>query len=95
MHTSLSNHLGYKYLQTDHPEITVSALPVAVQVNVLEHLPPHGISRLEALTVDGFDFFSAHIINHYTLGPYTSTQVIYAESRNNVFTEKLTDVKSW
>lgn len=55
MDTDLSDHLGLKGLRPDHPDGTVPALPVVVQFNVLEYLPPHGFPGRESLAVNGLD----------------------------------------
>lgn len=41
MDVDLSDHLGLEGPWADPPDSTVSALPVVVQLNVLEHLSPH------------------------------------------------------
>lgn len=52
MDADLSDHSSLKGLRTDHPNLTVPALPVVVYLNVLEHLPEHGIPGLESFTMD-------------------------------------------
>ena len=55
MDTGLSDHSGLEGLRADQPNRTVPALPVVVQFNVLEHLPPHGLPGLEAFAMDRLD----------------------------------------
>tara|TARA_R110000796_G_scaffold252326_1_gene386101 strand:+ start:7302 stop:7559 length:258 start_codon:yes stop_codon:yes gene_type:complete len=53
--TDLSDHSGLEGLRADHPNRTVPTLPVVVHLDVLEHLPPHGLSGLESLAMDRLD----------------------------------------
>jgi len=49
--TDLIDHTGLEGLWADHPNRTVPALPVVVYLDVLEHLPPHGIPGFKTLTM--------------------------------------------
>jgi len=51
----LSDHSGFEGLRADHPDCTVSALPVVVQLNIREYLSSHGVPRLESLTMNGLN----------------------------------------
>jgi len=53
--TDPRDHSGLEGLRADHPNRTVPALPVVVQFDVFEHLPPHGSPGLEALAMDRLD----------------------------------------
>lgn len=55
MDTGLSDHSSLEGHWADHPDRTVPALPVVVQLNVLEHLSPHRVPRLESLAMYGLD----------------------------------------
>lgn len=55
MDTDLSDHSGFESLRADHPNCTVPALPVVVQLNIFEHLSSHGLPRLESFAMDGLD----------------------------------------
>lgn len=82
MDTDLSDHSGLEGLRADHPNRTVPELPVVVHLDVLEHLPAHGISGLESLAMDRFDLEAVEaalgtgIVVAVALGTHAALEVV-------------------
>ena len=82
MDTDLTDHSGLECLRADHPNRTVPALPVVVHLDVLEHLPPHGIPGLESLAMDRLDLeameeaLGARVVVAIALGTHAALQLV-------------------
>ncbi|CDG56088.1 conserved hypothetical protein [Halomonas sp. A3H3] len=85
--TDLSDHSGLEGLWADHPDRTVPAVPVVVQLNVLAHLPSHGFSGRESLAVNGFDLeivkeaLGSGIVVAVALGTHAAPEVVPGQQR--------------
>lgn len=87
MDTDLSDHSGLEGLWADHPDRTVPALPVVVQLNVLEHLPSHGFPGRESLAMNGFDLetvkeaLGAGIVVAVAFGAHAAPEAVPGQQR--------------
>jgi len=80
--TDLSDHSSLEGLRADHPNRTVSALLVVVDLDILEYLPTHGSSGVEALTMDSLDLeavkeaFGTGIVVTVALGAHAASELM-------------------
>lgn len=87
MDTDLSDHSGFEGLRADHPDCTVPALPVVVQLNILEYLSSHGVPGLESLAMDGFNLeaveeaLGARIVIAIALGAHAALEFVAGQQR--------------
>ena len=87
MDTGLSDHSSLEGPWADHPDCAVQALPVVVQLNVLEHLPSHGFSGRESLAVNGLDLetvkeaLGAGIVVTVALSTHAAPEVVPGQQR--------------
>lgn len=82
MDTNLRDHSRFEGLRADHPSRTVPAMQVVVQLDVFEHLPPHGHPALETFAMDRLDLqtieetLGARVVTAIALGIHDVLQVV-------------------
>lgn len=87
MDTHLSDHSSFEGLWADHPDGTVPAMPVVVQLNILEHLSFHRTPSVKSLAVNRLDLEAVEealgtgIVIAISLGAHAALEVVSGQQR--------------